>query len=286
MSALGTRNSVVGALTGSVLLAISGQAAAVSVTSSNDGEALANNLLGNDVSIVGTPTLQGGDTSVGTFTDGGSAGLGIDEGVALTSGSVDNINDSNTSESITTDFDGAGDPELDSLVSQDVQDATVLSLELTTSTGDVFFNYAFGSDEYNEFVDTDFNDAFGLFLDGKNIAIAPNGDPVSVNNVNCGDSGSGTGPNCSSFNNNEDGSFNFEYDGFTDTLTAEATGLGKGTHSLKLAIADAGDFLYDSGVFIEGGSLGGDPTPVPGPMPLLLLGGGLLGLGALRKKRV
>ena len=78
----------------------------------------------------------------------------------------------------------------------------------------------------------------------------------------------------------------FEYDGFTDVFTASILDLTPGTtYSLILAIADAGDFILDSGVFLEAGSFSDTPQGVPEPTTMLLLGCGLLGLAGLRRVR-
>ena len=68
-------------------------------------------------------------------------------------------------------------------------DACVLEFEFSCDTEPegFSFKYVFGSEEYNEYVDTTFNDVFGFFLDGENIALIPGTPtPVSINNVNCG----------------------------------------------------------------------------------------------------
>jgi hypothetical protein len=84
---------------------------------------------------------------------------------------------------------------------------------------------------------------------------------VAINNVNLG-------ANSSFYNNNDPGPFAFEYDGFTDVFTASLGGLQIGsTYTLKLAIADRGDSILDSGVFLQAGSLGGEPPGEP-PEPL------------------
>ena len=50
------------------------------------------------------------------------------------------------------------------------------------------FNYVFASDEYLEYVVWGFNDVFGWFLNGVNIATIPNTNstPVAIRNVNAG----------------------------------------------------------------------------------------------------
>jgi hypothetical protein len=70
---------------------------------------------------------------------------------------------------------------------------------------------------------------------------------VSVNNVN-------NGSNSSYYIDNTGAAYDLECDGFTTTL-AGTFALGTGTdHHIKLAIADAGDHILDSWVFIRASS--------------------------------
>ena len=52
------------------------------------------------------------------------------------------------------------------------------------NTPQVTFQYLFGPDEYYEYVDSAFNDAFAFFLNGENIALLPDGTDVAINSVN------------------------------------------------------------------------------------------------------
>ena len=61
----------------------------IRVLSSNDGQVLANTIAGANIDISNV-AYNGADVASGTFTDGSSAGIGIDEGIILTTGNVNN----------------------------------------------------------------------------------------------------------------------------------------------------------------------------------------------------
>jgi hypothetical protein len=271
----------------------------VVVTTSTDATALANALAGAGVTVSGA-TLTGASTQQGTFTGGVSAGIGIGSGVILTSGNANLAPGPNSSDGAGQNVGGVSDPDLATLATGTIFDANVLQFNFTTTTGDLFFQYVFASEEYNEFVNAQFNDVFGFFVNGANIAIVPGtaNTPVAIDNVNCGnpyDPPAG-GSNCGLFNNNdlsdEGPFFNIEYDGFTDVFTASVLDLGPGTHTIKLAIGDVSDGILDSAVFLLASSFVDQPEPqqpptngIPAPGTLLLAGLGLAGLGALRRRK-
>ena len=247
--------------------------AAIAVTPTGDANLLASTILGSGVTIVGTPTLTGGNlndpllSSAGTFTGGLSTGIGINAGILLTSGYASNVGNVNTSTGITGDFQGPGDAALDLLIpGYQTYDATVLEIHFKSTTGQLSFNFAFGSDEYNEWANTPYNDVFGFFVDGVNIALLPGTTtPISIDNVNGGNPLGVNAQNPAYFRNNDPMAggpfYPFEYDGFTTVFSVSASNLGTGEHTIRLAIADAGDNVLDTGVFIQAGSFAGSPTP-------------------------
>jgi subtilisin family serine protease len=248
-------------------------AEALTINVTNAANVLASTILGPGINVVGQPQYTGAATAAGTFVGGLAAGIGIESGIILTSGDANNALPPNKSDGITGDNNLPGDPDLDVLLrTRDVNaadvntyDATVLEFSFTTRGGNLFFNFVFASDEYNEFVNSQFNDVFGFFLDGTNIALIPGTTtPVAINNVNGGNPLGTNASNPGLFHNNDltDGGpfFDIEYDGFTNVFTAQAFNVGSGTHTIKLAIADTADRALDSAVFIQAGSFSDKPS--------------------------
>ena len=238
-------------------------------------EDLVATLLGQGVTVsnITLNGLAGGGAyaGAGVFERAGST-LGIDRGIILSSGSVHDTKGPNDSDNTSGYLGSAGDADLTALARESssnpdvvTQDATVLEFDFVPSGKQVTFRYVFASEEYNEFVATQYNDAFGFFITGpdnvkRNWALVPGtSQAVTINTINSGNpSGSLTPSNPHLYRNNDlsdgGGSINVEADGLTVVLTLTASVVPGQTHRMKLAIADAGDTSYDSWVFLESGS--------------------------------
>ncbi len=238
---------------------------ALTVTgTTTDGNLLRDAILGPGVVPFGNATFVGSLVSAGFFT-GGAPSIGIASGIVLTTGDANLASGPNISDSASGLASGAGDADLTSALGALAllsTDTTALEFDFQlASAGDLFFNFVFASEEYNEFASRNFNDLFAFLVDGANIAFIPGTTtPVSVNTVNGGNP-LGTGPQHPEFYRNNDpsdqGLFLMElgYDGFTEVFTASVRGLSAGVHHAKLAISDVSDEILDSAVFIEAASL-------------------------------
>lgn len=267
-----------------VTVGASSAQAVLLVTPTDNANTLVSNILGTGVTASNLSYI-GATNASATFTGGTSAGIGIESGIVLTTGNANEaVGPSTNSASVGNGL--AGDADLDTLTSVTTQDATSLSFDFTTTSSDLFFNFVFASEEYPRFVGTGFNDVFGFFVNGVNIALIPGTTtPVSINTVNFGLDNAGPGTNSvfykqnSTDNTDTPGSFNNAYGGFTTVFTASATGLSAGTNTLKLAIGDVGDGSLDSAVFLQANTLAAvtpvDPTAVPEPFTIVgtLIGG-------------
>ncbi|MFN9692718.1 MAG: choice-of-anchor L domain-containing protein, partial [Synechococcaceae cyanobacterium] len=195
------------------------------------------------------------DASVGTP-------LGLGAGVLLTSGTTPGT--SNTSTSFGADNSGSsgfynGDVGIDAVVNTVFKtqsyDATTLAFNFTVSTPtavSVGFDLVFGSDEYPEWVDA-FVDCAVLIVDGVNYALF-NKDPLAPLSV--------ISPNLAAgyFQDNASGTIPIEYDGVSGHLRIVAPlSTSLSSHSIKIGIADTGDHILDSGLFVANLSAGSIP---------------------------
>jgi hypothetical protein len=249
---------------GLTAISVATLSAAIVTTPSTDATALATGLAGAGVVISNAQIL--GQAEVGTFTGGSAAGIGFESGVILTTGLLSCVPGPNTSQSCSGD--GVG---------------SELSFDFTTATGSLFFTYTFGSEEYNEFVGSGFNDGFELLLTGptgtQNIAVLPDGTVVTINSVN-------NSINSAFYRDNDSGAIDAQYDGFTTVLQASALNLTAGqVYNFRFRVFDVGDSSYDSGVFLQAGSFSGEPT-IPEPSTYALCSGGLALAAFLRCRRV
>ena len=194
----------------------------------------------------------------------------IPAGIILATGNVSiapGPNGFDNSSAAADDVPDISDPDLNAIAgTSDLHDESVLEFDITVTGDSLIFHYIFASEEYPEFVGSEFNDVFGFFVSGpgisgpysggaENIALIPySSDEVAINNVNNGDTDSGPCMNCEYYVSNAGGP-DIEYDGYTVRLKAAVKVECLETYHVKIAIADVGDGAYDSAIFLEENSL-------------------------------
>jgi gliding motility-associated-like protein len=259
-------------------------------------------LLGSGVTATnvmynGQLNAQAGLPGIGSFVSVGT-NLGLDAGVVLAAGNVANI--PNMASVLMSDFNGTGsDPDLVQLSNQNINDKAVLEFDFVPTGDTLRFKFVFASEEYNEYVCSSFNDAFGFFLSGPgingpfsnnavNLAVVPNTNiPITINTVNSGVAGQNGNPStCAAADPNwqsnsiyyfdNTGGAHIVYDGFTTVLTAFRLVECGQTYHIKLAVGDGGDSALDSGVFLEAGSFTSSPF-----IPSLSPGPGIVGTNTI-----
>jgi len=231
------------------------------VSPNSNANTLVNQIVGKNVTITNASINCNGAAS-GLFLSNNS-NIGLSNGILLTTGKATGAMGPNTkadhAECFTTSS-SFSDPQLSAIEPKATYDGCVLEFDIKPICNTLQIKYVFGSEEYPEYVGSQFNDAFGFFIwgpnpiggaySGSNIAKLPNSTPVAINNINNGSTNSGPCTNCGFYVNNTGGT-TIQYDGFTTPLTASVNVTPCQTYHLKLAIADAGDCDYDSGVFLE-----------------------------------
>ncbi len=246
-------------------------------------------LIGSGVNVSNISFKGDKSTGIGEFNYKnviGSNNLGLDRGILLSTGNIQNASGPNLSQNLGSQGSNLSDYDLDSIIKntgKKTTDATILEFDFVPMSDSIQFKYVFASEEYPEFNCSSFNDVFAFLLTGpdpsggtdfknKNLALVPGtlNTNVSVNTINSGTvSGNNSESICDAIDPNwklyakffvpnypnEPASNQITFDGYTIPLVAKAAVKCGATYHMKIAIADVGDQNYDSGVFLLANSL-------------------------------
>lgn len=222
-----------------------------------------------------------GELSIGTFTNAsGTYGLPANGGVVISSGDVADYEDGpNLSSSNTTDYgvpatvaqEGLLDPITGGFLNHNDVTQIDITFDMLPGFDTVFFDVVFGSDEYDEFVGSSFIDAFGLYVNGTNIA-SVGGLPINIDH-----------PDMAFLPGTElDGIL--APGGVPLLEFSQFVGDGSVGNILTFIIADSGDSALDSTAYIT--ALGGSDPDVPEPSALVaLVSLGLIGSLSRKSKK-
>jgi len=254
-------------------------------TEGSTASALASQIEGVGITITNPVITYGANTQRGIFSNGvAGAGLEIESGIILTTMDVDQSFHPNEKPSYSVSNPNNNDLDLMNIDVKAKYNTIVFEFDVTldANTRLLLIDYQFASEEYPEYVGSQYNDAFGFFVSGGdlnqtyNIARViddqtyvtidniNNYKPVTVNNVNVGLVGANDDPtpedltNSAFFIDNNQKNIGgtspviIEYDGITHSLHATLDNLTPNTtYHFKMAIADTGDSNLNTGVFVN-----------------------------------
>lgn len=211
----------------------------------------------------------GSNSAVGYFANSTEC-FGISGGILLSTGMAYTVGTPNRSGNTGVSLGTQGDRDLSRIARGPTFDASIIVIDFIPNSDSIAFDYFFGSEEYPEFVNKGVNDVFAFLIRKKgtqlwkNIAVLPNGIPVTVDHINQQRnpeyfvSNTRLSPHFSQTStadkNSIDLAQNFMFDGFTKRMKA-GTKVEPGVqYEMKIALSDVGDDLYDSGVFLAANS--------------------------------
>ena len=194
---------------------------------------------------------------IGKFETGNTpTNIGMESGIILASGDVSVAVGPNDSPEIMvpSSCESYYDRDIASIASGPTVDVAVLEFDFIPWDNTVSFSFVFGSEEYMEWVGSDYNDVFGFFVEGinpaggyydhQNMALIPGtNEVVSIDNVNLNHN--------SEYYIDNTGGTTIQFDGFTTLIEVSFNVVPMSNYHIKMAICDVGDEFADSGVFLE-----------------------------------
>jgi hypothetical protein len=268
------------------------------------------------------------NTAIGTFTNGQAMGFqGSGKGIIMTTGSAivaqgpNNLRNAGAQSSAGACSGSSGDPDLEALPgigAGQTRDACSIEFNVQFSSSILQINnYIFASEEYPEYVNSNFNDVFAFLISAPGQITPPYGyqsislipptftQPVAINTINQGPCcQTPTNPpnppfqncNCGEYISNtlSNGDPNnnpiTQYDGYTKPFYTTLNVIPLTWYHFKFVIADRFDCIFDSAILIQTEAVvgfGADPLPPPAlcadgkPRPMPYTAAGTLVGGAL-----
>ena len=214
---------------------------------------IVSNIFGLNCENISTVTSVGNNMTFGVYANGQS--LGLNSGIVMATGNIFHFNASNATAFSSTNFGMPGDMHINQFSQYPSSyDAVSIQFSFTPTTSDtVSFRYVFASEEYPEYVYSEYNDRF-LFLVSENgqgfqnVATVPGTTiPVEINSIN-------QYVNTQYYIENTPANpnyNNFVFDGYTVPMYAKFYVQAGNTYTIKLVIADVHDGIYDSAIFLD-----------------------------------
>ncbi|WP_343634559.1 choice-of-anchor L domain-containing protein [Fluviicola sp.] len=273
-----------------VLLSVSFNGnAQISVTSGQPiTDYVTNHLLGLGVTVSNV-TFTGDPAQIGYFDGTGVAGFGFADGTVISSGGVTNLVPGNFG---TDDFSMNTNADLVAVAQSvttnpaasninDANDVGILEFDFVPESDLVSFNFIFGSNEYEYWINSQYNDAFGFFVSGpgitgpysapagfpggsQNLALVPGTNlPITISTIYPANAASGAASNPAGLNPqfyvDNSSNTNVQLNGYTVPMNITFSVTCGETYHFKFAVADMQDQSLSTVVFLEAGSFTSPP---------------------------
>ena len=215
---------------------------------------MANAIFGNGVTVVGASYT--GPANSSAIYSNGQLSLGVtpsNTGVILSTGNVRDFTqssgDPNRATNTTTDTSGTNNnAAFNAVAGRATYDAVWMDVDFIPTGNVMTINFVFSSEEYPEYVNSNYNDIIGVWINGQFVPITIGNGTTAINNIN-----PITEPNL--FISNTGDQFNTEMDGFTLTLKLTIPVNPGVVNTIRIGIADVGDAQYDSNLLIGADSV-------------------------------
>lgn len=226
------------------------------VDTTADAMKMADAMFGIGITVQ-SASYNGAASASGIYSNGDAVAPDLtpsDTGVILSTGNASHVTNSTGAANVTagrsTNHKTAGDDDLSTISGQKTFDAALFEAAFIPEGSMLSMQMVFGSEEYLQFVNSGFNDAVGVWVNGKPASLTVGTGDITINNIN-----DVSNSNLYIDNPTGSGTYNTEMDGFTVTLTLKAPVVPGQVNSIKIGIADGGDGLYDSNLLIAGNSI-------------------------------
>lgn len=228
----------------------------LNINTSATATQMAEEIFGDGVTV-NSASYSGDALSSGIYSGADTTTPGVapaDSGVILSTGyardftNSDGSSNTNVRGNTSTNTTGANnDADFNALAGAATRDASFMEIDFTPDGDLLTIDFVLSSEEYPEFVNSQYNDVVGVWVNGVEAQVSIGDGTASIGNINDGTE--------NIYVDNTGDQYNTEMDGFTITLTFVAPVNPGEINTLKIGVADTSDSSYDTNLLIAGGSV-------------------------------
>ena len=212
---------------------------------------MANAIFGNGTTVVGASLNVPNNSAAKGLYANGQLSPGVvpaESGVILSTGDLRSFTQSNGDPNrlafTSGDTNGTDNDALfNAIAGAQTFDGVWLNVDFVPTGNLLTMQFVFSSEEYPEYINSDFNDVMGVWVNGANVPVGIGNGEIGVNNINVL-----TQENLVRSNAND--AYNTEMDGFTVTLSLTMKVNPGVVNSIRIGVADTSDNKYDTNILI------------------------------------